>query len=152
MWCFFLSGIFLIVPYLVIELLHLVWFYDYMGWLAGLIFLGAGTLLFIDICYWIGYRVQTIIHLRRLADDEKNVLLPFVNKNTQTQKFRIDSGSVITLLEMRILRMASNLTYDYGPFDIRGEYTIYPWVFRMLKNNPLFLKGGIVKEKGIPIT
>jgi hypothetical protein len=151
MWWFFLPGLLLFIPSQAIDFLHLSWLYNYFGWLAGLIFLGAGTLLFIDTCYWIGHKVQTIIHLRNLANDEKGVLLAFLNKNARSQTFSISNGAVISLLKMRILQMASDLTYDYGLFDIKGEYIIYPWAFKLLKNNPSLLEGGAVEEKGLPV-
>ncbi|GAG11045.1 unnamed protein product, partial [marine sediment metagenome] len=73
------------------------------------------------------------------------------NADTKTQILRIDSGTVVTLLEIRILRMASNITYTYGPFDIRGEYVIKPWVFRYLTRYPELLEGGVVIEEGLPV-
>ena len=147
MWWFFGSGLFLLITSQVIGLLHLTWFCDYFGWLAGLIFLGSGTLLFIDIGYWIGFNIQAFFHLKYIAKDEKSILLGYINANKQTQILRIDSGTVVTLLEMRILRIASNVTYSYGPFDIRSEYVIKPWVLKYLKKHPNLLEGGVVIEE-----
>ena len=151
MWWFFLPGLFLLSPIQVRDFLHLAWFYNYFGWLFGMAFLATGTLLFIDICYYIGFQVQIYLHLKYLTKDEKDILLGFVENSKQTQTLRINSGTVITLLEMKILRMASNITYNYGPFDTMGEYIICPWVFKYLINHPQLLEGGVAIEKGLPV-
>ena len=151
MWWFLLPGLFLLVPAEIITVLRLDWFYNYFGWLFGLALMGSSTLLFIDIGYWIGFNVQAYFHIKHLASDEKSVLLGYTANNTQTQTLRIDSGTVATLLEMRILRMASNVTYNYGPFDIRGEYIIKPWVHKYLEKHPDLLKSGVIVEEALPV-
>ena len=134
-WWFFLSGLFLFIPSQAIDFLHLAWFYDYFGWLAGLIFLGAGTLLIIDFLYSVVNIFKRRIYIGCLGEDEKEILRFYFIKTVKSQPVDASSGAAALLLENGILCIGTNLAKNCGMDGIFNELVICDWAWKYLKKH-----------------
>lgn len=144
MWVSFFSGVFLLMSQNIAAFLGFSSFSKYFGLLLVVIFLASTTLLFIDMLYLFGYWLKRRDYTKTFGDDEKEILRYFIVKNRKSQTLPMDSGAMVCLLKHDMLRMATNLTYDYK----HAEYTISNWAWKYLKKHPHLID----IEKGVEET
>ncbi|SRR5258708_3293783 len=116
-------------------------------WVAGLVFLSTGVLLFVHLCLKIISFIRKQIceinklhnlqnYLHDLTVEEKTILKRYIESNTKTQYLDRENGITRGLEIHKIIYDASSSGTSLNSWP----YNIQPWVWRYLNRHPRLLE------------
>lgn len=120
----------------------------------GLVFIFSMSVLLMNIVYFLKDKaigiINTIkqnkywtIQLKRLTNEEKGYLLPYIEEKKNTQYFDISDGISGGLASKKIIYRASNLSSGGTCF----AYNLQTWARLLLEKNNIYFKDAVKKDK-----